>query len=412
MLAGITGALSLICCGVALLLRRPGGSGDGVKLESHVAGESQVDLESRIDLESHVDVESRARSQVAFTPRRLIALVALLLVALFCGWQLQLLFNTCQGSWHGRFRVEGEQYKHLLALHGVLIVGLATAAVGLARECTLPRGGHERWVGLAGVFGMGFGINAIRLTFPASVYGAQSSHYSIMMLLVAVPVGVLLSVASLFLLFRPKHGFIPIDESAHPLCSACGYNLTGNVSGRCPECGTRVNDSPPSPLHAIGPRPFRLIALSCCIFALFCLVLLAARTVVARCGAMGLDIPIVEFWAVFYDQGPWSKDIPVRIYLQSLVVGVLAIGAVGLGWRRRWGVGVLWCWLVVWIVFSLLDAARHGASQYYSVSPGFHWDFDAMRVAFVRAFVGAAFPMFLAIWLSQRQVRQAIKHFR
>ncbi len=23
-------------------------------------------------------------------------------------------------------------------------------------------------------------------------------------------------------------------------CQKCGYNLTGNVSGRCPECGTAV----------------------------------------------------------------------------------------------------------------------------------------------------------------------------
>jgi hypothetical protein len=23
-------------------------------------------------------------------------------------------------------------------------------------------------------------------------------------------------------------------------CRQCGYNLTGNVSGRCPECGTAV----------------------------------------------------------------------------------------------------------------------------------------------------------------------------
>jgi len=27
--------------------------------------------------------------------------------------------------------------------------------------------------------------------------------------------------------------------SDEPLCSACGYSLRGNVSGRCPECGTR-----------------------------------------------------------------------------------------------------------------------------------------------------------------------------
>jgi hypothetical protein len=31
----------------------------------------------------------------------------------------------------------------------------------------------------------------------------------------------------------------------HPnLCTACGYDLTGNVSGRCPECGTDVRVDP------------------------------------------------------------------------------------------------------------------------------------------------------------------------
>lgn len=29
-----------------------------------------------------------------------------------------------------------------------------------------------------------------------------------------------------------------------PSCRACGYNLTGNVSGVCPECGTPISDSP------------------------------------------------------------------------------------------------------------------------------------------------------------------------
>lgn len=26
------------------------------------------------------------------------------------------------------------------------------------------------------------------------------------------------------------------------LCQSCGYNLTGNVSGTCPECGTPISD--------------------------------------------------------------------------------------------------------------------------------------------------------------------------
>ena len=30
------------------------------------------------------------------------------------------------------------------------------------------------------------------------------------------------------------------DTPAPGHCQQCGYNLTGNVSGRCPECGTAV----------------------------------------------------------------------------------------------------------------------------------------------------------------------------
>jgi hypothetical protein len=29
-------------------------------------------------------------------------------------------------------------------------------------------------------------------------------------------------------------------EAAFPSCARCGYNLTGNVSGTCPECGTPI----------------------------------------------------------------------------------------------------------------------------------------------------------------------------
>jgi|GEM_PF-3343719 len=38
-----------------------------------------------------------------------------------------------------------------------------------------------------------------------------------------------------------------------PLCDACGYNLTGNTSGICSECGTVIKLEEVSPLEA-GPR--------------------------------------------------------------------------------------------------------------------------------------------------------------
>lgn len=38
-----------------------------------------------------------------------------------------------------------------------------------------------------------------------------------------------------------------IGENTRPLtrrCSACGYDLTGNTTGRCPECGTHIETRP------------------------------------------------------------------------------------------------------------------------------------------------------------------------
>ena len=31
-----------------------------------------------------------------------------------------------------------------------------------------------------------------------------------------------------------------IERPSMPQCQACGYNLTGNLSGICPECGARI----------------------------------------------------------------------------------------------------------------------------------------------------------------------------
>jgi len=37
------------------------------------------------------------------------------------------------------------------------------------------------------------------------------------------------------------------------VCKSCGYNLTGNTSGVCPECGTTIKKNP-SPLPARKSR--------------------------------------------------------------------------------------------------------------------------------------------------------------
>jgi hypothetical protein len=53
-------------------------------------------------------------------------------------------------------------------------------------------------------------------------------------LLLLTAFGLACSVATL-LLTRARRG-----KGNHPLCGACGYDLSGNLSGVCPECGTGV----------------------------------------------------------------------------------------------------------------------------------------------------------------------------
>jgi len=45
-------------------------------------------------------------------------------------------------------------------------------------------------------------------------------------------------------------------DETFPTCHVCGYNLNGNVSGVCPECGTPIPPEPPTPLAPpTSPEP-------------------------------------------------------------------------------------------------------------------------------------------------------------
>lgn len=50
------------------------------------------------------------------------------------------------------------------------------------------------------------------------------------------------------LTFRSARKFVrTLSESSYPAgcCRVYGYDLTGNVSGHCPECGGEIGSSPP-----------------------------------------------------------------------------------------------------------------------------------------------------------------------
>lgn len=44
-----------------------------------------------------------------------------------------------------------------------------------------------------------------------------------------------------------------VSAAPAPLCEACGYNLTGNVSGICPECGRPISWRPDYDLFTEDP---------------------------------------------------------------------------------------------------------------------------------------------------------------
>jgi hypothetical protein len=74
-------------------------------------------------------------------------------------------------------------------------------------------------------------IHMGRNLFTAAPYYEMDGMIAWLELFVAVVVG---GVGVLILLFCGDR----VLES--PACTSCGYNLTGNVSGICPECGMQI----------------------------------------------------------------------------------------------------------------------------------------------------------------------------
>ena len=48
-------------------------------------------------------------------------------------------------------------------------------------------------------------------------------------------------------------GLLPSKPEQFRLCAQCGYNLTSNTSGKCPECGTGVTEGLLQPPNNRGP---------------------------------------------------------------------------------------------------------------------------------------------------------------
>jgi len=76
-------------------------------------------------------------------------------------------------------------------------------------------------------------------------YGYWVGQFAGKVLPVVLPLGIIL-----FLYYEQ---FIRARRLRSSQCVRCGYDLTGNVSGTCPECGTGISDNQSGELHLV-PR--------------------------------------------------------------------------------------------------------------------------------------------------------------
>ncbi len=98
-----------------------------------------------------------------------------------------------------------------------------------------PRQATLRLIGWAVLFGVGPLV--LRITQPSfGSTGFAWLHY----------LGIRIDLITLFVLLVPEH--LAMERAAQarkmlPNCEKCEYDLTGNVSGVCPECGTALTES-------------------------------------------------------------------------------------------------------------------------------------------------------------------------
>lgn len=114
--------------------------------------------------------------------------------------------------------------------HILTVIGLASAwSLFVAMS---PRDGFLRMLGASAVavcLAPMFAINCVGLSDPQ-----YNALFPFDVATVAILAGWWLYGASIGVVARRSY------DACDELCRECGYNLSGNISGRCPECGTVV----------------------------------------------------------------------------------------------------------------------------------------------------------------------------
>lgn len=146
----------------------------------------------------------------------------------------------------------------LIVAVDLLLGGLLVGAIGALRE---RRARRREWIALAGlmllggVLGDGFAsldykisptLRVVSFPMPAAIFHLENGSW--VDYITSDPF--LIAIFNIFffvLLATTPVAYRCWQNRPHRFkehqCSNCGYNLTGNTSGRCPECGTRIDSN-------------------------------------------------------------------------------------------------------------------------------------------------------------------------
>jgi hypothetical protein len=132
---------------------------------------------------------------------------------------------------------------------------------------------------------------------------------------------------------------IQLVQRGIPMCIPCGYDLTGNTSGICPECGSRIPESPPElpsrKRKPMDPKRFAFLVPS------------IARIPDRRARMRAWETAVMASW--FYELHA------VFVVLIAVLLALLAI-------LRMLSVDCLWYYaavfLLLWLILLLLLRSR------------------------------------------------------
>lgn len=254
------------------------------------------------------------------------------------------------------------KYAEGAGLRAVLIAGMvAPVAASTSLGLTVPRQGDE-------------GIILWMLIVPAAGL---------------VFLSLFLTSASILLLGRIRRGR-QANAAGMNLCAQCGYSLTGNVSGRCPECGTVVGERGATPAAGTAIAPKWMLA-GMYGFA------------VAEVVMGGLRISILSMALA-----PWPALLLLTIRCEPAIVTaglglLLGVAAWALDHQRHWAAVLAGVWAGLHAVLGLANLIWWFTVNTSGFSAGL-----LMEVMILKLGWALAMPLLLVIWLRRPLVRAAI----